>query len=108
MGVPIELYEQPHARQGPRADHDTTTPQAQAALLADARSGRYLFWWLGFPCTGFCSWNKVNGATRTKARPDGDPGGARGERREAGPGEDRSAPQRARGRTVDHRHIAMK
>ena len=49
MGPPVELYQGPAQRRDPREDRDVRRPEVRERLLADARGGRYLYWWLGFP-----------------------------------------------------------
>ena len=69
---PIEVYEEPHLKQGYRAAFDLTLPDVRQRLLYQARDGQANVWWLAGPCTSFCDWN--NG-TRSFQRPEGGSGG---------------------------------
>ena len=71
----VELFEDPVRNKQPRPEHDCRRPEVRAELLAKARAGRVTHWWIGFPCTSFCSWQLLNGGTRTFSEPLGQPGG---------------------------------
>ena len=69
---PIELYEEPHLRKGPRQDHDLSNPAIQARLLRDTQeTDGPNAGWIASPCTSYCDWQLQNGGTRTFAKPEG-------------------------------------
>ena len=59
----------------PRSDHDLLKPEAQEAHLDEAAAppgpDAANLWHFGTPCTSFCSWNTLNGGSRTSAAPEG-------------------------------------
>ena len=58
---PLELYEDPDRKLGPRPQHDLSQPAVQKALLEDANSlpGPDVanVWIWENPCTSFCDFN---------------------------------------------------
>ena len=70
---PIELYEEPHQRRGPRADHDLANQEVQDRFFKEVNTDVTNVEWLACPCTTFCDWNLQNGGTRTFKNPEGKP-----------------------------------
>ena len=70
-----ELYENPLTKKGRRPECDLLLPAHQARLLEQARGRDATHWLIAFPCTSWCSWQKLNGGTRTWDQPQGQPGG---------------------------------
>ena len=63
---PIELYEDPERRTGPRADHDLTRAEVQKRLLrAAADKDGPNVWVIAPPCTSYCDFLPWSGGTRT-------------------------------------------
>ena len=73
---PIEVFEDPHRRQGYREAFDLTLPQVQKDLIYAAGRGPANIWWIASPCTSFCDWGLQNGGTRTFECPARGAGGA--------------------------------
>lgn len=69
---PVELYQDPHRRQGPRPEHDLSDPKIQGRVLKDvtATDGPNVGW-VASPCTSYCDWQLQNGGTRTFEEPMG-------------------------------------
>ena len=72
---PVEVFEEPHTREGYRAEHDLLRPEVREAHLLRARQGPENVGWVASPCTSYCDWALQNGGTRTFAKPRGDEGG---------------------------------
>lgn len=70
---PVELYEDPHHRQGPRPDHDLANPTVQQRFYQEVEEDKTNVEWLACPCTTFCDWNLQNHGTRTFQNPQGKP-----------------------------------
>ena len=70
---PVELYEDPHRRQGPRPDHDLANPTVQQRFYQEVEEDKTNVEWLACPCTTFCDWNLQNNGTRTFQNPQGKP-----------------------------------
>ena len=68
---PIEVYEDPHRRQGYRGDHDLLQPAIQQKILQEIREGPSNVFWLAAPCTSFCDWQQQNGGSRSFQLPLG-------------------------------------
>ena len=68
---PIEVFEDPHRRQGYREAFDLTLPQVQKDLIYAAGGGPANIWWIASPCTSFCDWGLQNmvGRGRSNALP---------------------------------------
>ena len=77
---PIELYSDPLAREGPREAHDLLRPEVQRRVLQSIASGEANVWGFEPVCTSFCSWQRLNGGTRTTEHPEGVPPILDGER----------------------------
>ena len=73
--LPVEVFEEPHIREGYRAEHDLLQPEVREAHLLGARQGPENVGWVASPCTSYCDWALQNGGTRTFAKPRGDEGG---------------------------------
>ena len=69
---PVELYKEPHLRQGPQPEQDLTKPEVQTRLLTavTAVDGPNVSW-IASPCTSYCDWQLQNGGTRTFTNPYG-------------------------------------
>ena len=69
---PVELYEEPHIRKGPREAHDLTKTQVQSRVLKKVKDvdGPNVGW-IASPCTSYCDWQLQNGGTRTFDNPYG-------------------------------------
>ena len=72
---PIEVFHDPHLRQGYIAACDLTLPHVVKDMLYSARRGKANLWWYAPPCTSFCDWSLENGGTRTFEVPEGGAGG---------------------------------
>ena len=69
---PIELYEDPERRSGPRAEHDVTRSEVQKRLLrAAADPHGPNVWIIEPPCTSYCDFLLWSGGTRTFHCPHG-------------------------------------
>lgn len=68
---PVEVYEDPHTREGYKPGHDLLKPEVRAFHLQRAREGPENVAWLASPCTTFCDWQLQNGGTRSFAEPEG-------------------------------------
>ena len=69
----IEVYEQPHLRQGYRAHHDLSLAPVQQQFLHEIEQDVCNVEWIACPCTTFCDWGLRNGDTRTFDNPHGTP-----------------------------------
>ena len=65
---PVEVYEDPHTREGYKPSHDLLKPEVRAFHLQRAREGPENVAWLASPCTTFCDWQLQNGGTRSFLR----------------------------------------
>jgi hypothetical protein len=73
---PVEVFEDPHAKQGYRRSHDLTYPDVQLVhLTAAADPEAENVGWIATPCTSFCDWGLENGGTRSFDQPEGGTGG---------------------------------
>ena len=82
--TPVEVFEDPHARKGYRAQDDLLLLDNQQRVLADVKQGRANVWWIAAPCTTYCDWQLQNGGTRTFAKPEGTGEGSYGQREQDG------------------------
>ena len=72
---PVEVFENPHTRDGYRAEYDLLRPEVREEHLLRARQGPENVGWIASPCTSYCDWALQNGGTRTFAAPRGAEGG---------------------------------
>ena len=72
--TPVELYEDPHNKRGPRAEHDLLDPRVVEMHLQRFRNfeGPNVIV-LEPMCASFCDFQLQNGGTRTFENPGGDP-----------------------------------
>ena len=69
---PVELYQDPHHRQGRRPEHDLADPGVQQRHLAALREPEGPnVGWIAAPCTSYCDWQLQNGGSRTFDNPEG-------------------------------------
>ena len=68
---PVEVYEEPHTREGYRKEHDLLKKEVRELHLRRARDGPENVAWLASPCTTFCDWQVQNGGTRSFSEPEG-------------------------------------
>ena len=73
---PVELYQDPHNRQGRQPQHDLSDPMVRGLHLQRASDGPENVFWIASPCTTFCDWQLQNGGTRTFQCPEGGGRGA--------------------------------
>lgn len=64
---PIEVFNQPHLKQGYRPEHDLLRPEVQTKVRQEAITGPANVWWIAAPCTTYCDWQLQNGGSRTFA-----------------------------------------
>ena len=69
--MPVEVYQEPHTREGYQPEHDLLRPEVRAMHLARAREGPENVGWVAAPCTSYCDWNLENGGSRTFTQPEG-------------------------------------
>ena len=69
--TPVEVFAEPHKKQGYKPDHDLLKPEVQQRVLEQARHGQANVWWIAAPCTSYCDWQIENGGTRTFEQPEG-------------------------------------
>ena len=81
---PVEVFEQPHAKEGYKEAHDLLQETNRQRLLTQARNGGANVWWIAAPCTSYCDWQLENGGTRTFQAPEGTGQGPHGERERQG------------------------
>ena len=67
---PVEVYEEPHTREGYRQNHDLLRKEVRDFHLRRAREGPENVGWLASPCTSFCDWQLQNGGTRSFQSPE--------------------------------------
>ena len=68
---PIEVYADPHRKQGYRREHDVTKDDVFSRLRSSAKASKGKCWWIASPCTSFCDWGLMNHGTRSFERPQG-------------------------------------
>ena len=68
---PVEVYENPHTREGYRQGHDLLKKEVRDFHLRRAKDGPENAAWLASPCTSFCDWQLQNGGTRSFENPEG-------------------------------------
>ena len=69
---PIELYAEPHRKEGARPSHDLSKGGVQEKLMQDLQSpAGPNVGWIASPCTSYCDWQLKNGGTRTWEAPQG-------------------------------------
>ena len=68
---PVEVFKNPHTKDGYQKEHDLLQPEIKALHLARARDGPENLGWLAAPCTSYCDWNLENGGSRTFSQPEG-------------------------------------
>ena len=69
---PVELYTDPHHRQGRQPQHDLSDPQVQKRHLeaiSDVDGPNVS--WVACPCTSYCDWQLQNGGSRSFDNPEG-------------------------------------
>ena len=69
---PVELYQDPHYRQGRQPQHDLSDPQVQKRhleALSDEEGPNV--GWVACPCTSYCDWQLQNGGSRSFDNPEG-------------------------------------
>lgn len=81
---PVEVYSNPHTRDGYCPDHDLLRPEVRALHLSRAKQGPENVGWVAAPCTSYCDWNIENGGSRTFSQPEGGVGRALTEREQQG------------------------
>ena len=68
---PVEYFEDPINRKGPREEYNLLDPKVQEGLLDEIDHGETNVWGFEPVCTSFCSWMRLNGGTRTFDHPEG-------------------------------------
>ena len=68
---PVEVYEDPHQKDGFRPEHDLLDPSVQSFHMTSALQGPENVSWIAAPCTSYCDWNLQNGGSCTFAAPQG-------------------------------------
>ena len=81
---PVEVFRDPHTREGYQSEHDLMKPEIRARHLARAKEGPENIGWVAAPCTSYCDWNLENGGSRTFTQPQGGSGRALTEREQEG------------------------
>lgn len=61
---PVEVFKNPHTKDGYQREHVLLQPEIKALHLARARDGPENLGWLAAPCTSYCDWNLENGGSR--------------------------------------------
>ena len=67
---PIEVFLDPHLRQGYAEACDLTLPHVVKDMIYSAKRGKANVRWLSPPCTSFCNRSLENGRTRTFECPE--------------------------------------
>ena len=68
---PVEYFEDPINRKGPREECNLLNPKVQEGILDEIDHGEANVWGFEPVCTSFCSWMRLNGGTRTSDHPEG-------------------------------------
>ena len=69
----VEVYANPHMKEGYKADHDLSDPKVQRRCLEEIANDGTNVEWIACPCTSYCDWGLQNGGTRTFQNPEGLP-----------------------------------
>ena len=81
---PVEVFHDPHTKEGYQPEHDLMKPEVRAQHLSRAKEGPENIGWVAAPCTSYCDWNLENGGSRTFTQPEGGAGRALTEREQEG------------------------
>ena len=69
---PVELFKDPHRRQGRQPHHDLSDPAVQQSHVdAVTHEDGPNVGWIACPCTSYCDWQLQNGGSRTFDLPEG-------------------------------------
>ena len=55
-------------------------PRNRERVLGQARARAATHWMIAWPCTSWCSWQKINGGHSDLGKPEGSPDGPQNER----------------------------